>query len=76
MSLEKRLQDMPEGIESQDVKELRQVILRLQKQLKQSKERSEDLVEATHRGAYDAMIALGAVPPVSAPKKDTRKINP
>jgi hypothetical protein len=76
MSLEKRLQDMPEGIESQDVKELRQVILRLQKQLKQSKERSEDLVEATHRGAYDAMISLGAVPPVSTPQKDTRKINP
>jgi len=47
----------------------------LQKQLKQSKERSEDLVEATHRGAYDAMISLGAVPSVSAPQKDTRKIN-
>ena len=37
MSLEKRFEDLPEGIESDDIKELRNVILRIQKQLKQAK---------------------------------------
>jgi hypothetical protein len=39
MSLDKRLEDMPEGIESSDVRELRDVILRLQKQLLKAKTR-------------------------------------
>jgi len=73
MSLEKRLQEMPEGIESEDVKELRQAMLRLQKQLKQSKERNEDLVFATRQAAYDAMLTFGRVDPVPAVEIDKRK---
>jgi hypothetical protein len=72
MSLEKFFEEMPEGVESSDVKELRDVIFRLQKQLKKAKERTEDLVESTYQGAHDAMVSLGKVSPVVAPPKDTR----
>ena len=74
MSLAKRIDDLPEGIESSDVKELRQALLRVQKQLVQAKDRNEQVVEATYRGAYDAMLSMGKVPPVISPKKDTRKV--
>jgi hypothetical protein len=72
MSLDKFFEELPDGAESSDVKELRGVIFRLQKQLKQAKERTEDLVNSTFQGAHDAMISLGKVPPVTAPIKDTR----
>ena len=49
MSLEDQFAEMPEGVESNDVKELRQAMLRLQKQLKQSKERNEEIGRASCR---------------------------
>jgi hypothetical protein len=64
MSLEKQFEEMPEGIESNDVKELRQALLRIQKQLKKTKERTQDLVDVTHQAAYDAMLTVGRVEPV------------
>lgn len=64
MSLEKQFEELPEGIESNDVRELRQALLRLQKQLKKAKERTEDLVEVTQQAAYDAMLTMGAIQPV------------
>lgn len=64
MSLEKQFEEMPEGIESNDVKELRQALLRIQKQLKKAKERTQDLVDVTHQAAYDAMLTVGRVEPV------------
>jgi hypothetical protein len=73
MSLEKSLSELPENIESQDVVELRQALMRLQKQLKQAKERTEDLVSTTHQAAYDAMITMGKVANVPAPVADKRK---
>jgi hypothetical protein len=73
MSLKKQFEDMPENIESQDVKELRQAMLRLQKQLKQSKERNEDLVFATRQAAYDAMLTFGKIDPVPTTQIDKRK---
>jgi hypothetical protein len=63
MSLKDQFDEMPEGVESNDVKELRQAMLRLQKQLKQSKERNEDLVFATRQAAYDAMLTFGKMIP-------------
>jgi len=51
MSIEKRLEELPEGIESSDVRELRNVIMRLQKQLLKAKTKTDDLVEATHQSA-------------------------
>jgi hypothetical protein len=73
MSLEEQFNEMPEGIESKDVKELRQVILRLQKQLKKAKERTEELVETTHQAAYDAMLTYGSIKTVESPAIDKRK---
>jgi hypothetical protein len=73
MSLEDQFAEMPEGVESNDVKELRQAMLRLQKQLKQSKERNEDLVFATRQAAYDAMLTFGKIPPIPAITVDKRK---
>jgi hypothetical protein len=73
MSLKDQFDEMPEGVESSDVKELRQAMLRLQKQLKQSKERNEDLVFATRQAAYDAMLTFGKIPPVPAITIDKRK---
>ena len=58
MTLKDRFDEMPEGIEGDDVKELRQAMLRLQKQLKQSKERNEDLVFATRQAAYLSLIHI------------------
>ena len=74
MSLKNQFDEMPEDIESDDVKELRQAMLRLQKQLKQSKERNEDLVFATKQAAYDAMLTFGKITPVPEIKFDKRKI--
>jgi hypothetical protein len=47
--------------------------MRIQKQLKQAKERTEDLVNTTHQAAYDAMITMGKVSNVPVPATDKRK---
>jgi hypothetical protein len=73
MSLEDQFKNLPPEIESADVKELRQALMRLQKQLRQSKERTQDLVEASHQAAYDAMLTMGKIEPVAIPVADKRK---
>ena len=73
MSIEKRLEELPEGIESSDVRELRNVIMRLQKQLLKAKTKTDDLVEATHQSAYDAMLTYGPIAPVTSPEADKRR---
>ena len=73
MSLKNQLDNLPEEIESQDVKELRSALIRLQKQLRQSKERTQDLVETSHQAAYDAMLTMGKIEPVAVPVADKRK---
>jgi hypothetical protein len=73
MSLEDQFNNMPPEIESQDVKELRSALMRLQKQLRQAKERTQDLVEATHQAAYDSMLTMGKILPVTEPVIDKRK---
>jgi len=72
MSLKDQLDSMPEP-ESQDVKELRQALMRMQKQLRQAKERTQDLVDTTQQAAYDAMLTMGKVQPVQIPAQDKRK---
>lgn len=67
MSLKDQFDEMPEGIESNDVRELRQALIRIQKQLKKAKERTEELVETTQQAAYDAMLTLGEYEPITAP---------
>jgi len=73
MSLDEQFKNMPPEIESQDVKELRSALMRIQKQLRQAKERTQDLVEATHQAAYDAMLTMGKILPVAEPVIDKRK---
>jgi len=73
MSLEEQFSEMPDGIESKDVKELRQALLRIQKQLKKAKERTEELVETTQQAAYDAMLTYGPLKNVTVPEIDKRK---
>jgi len=73
MSLEEQFAEMPEGIESKDVKELRQALLRIQKQLKKAKERTEELVETTQQAAYDAMLTYGPIKNATVPEIDKRK---
>lgn len=72
MSLKDQLDSMPEP-ESQDVKELRQALMRTQKQLRQAKERTQDLVDTTYQAAYDAMLTMGSIQPVQIPAQDKRK---
>lgn len=74
MSLKDQVDNLPENIESQDVKELRSALIRLQKQLRQSKERTQDLVETSHQAAYDAMLTMGKIEPVAVPVADKRKV--
>ena len=75
MALEDRFNALPEGIESEEVGELRRALMRLQKQLLQTKQRTDDLVEVTQQAAYDAMLAMGPIKPVKAPEvpKGTKK---
>lgn len=76
MSLKDQFENLPEEIESQDVKELRSALIRVQKQLRQSKERTQDLVETSHQAAYDAMLTMGKIEPVATPEIDKRKAKP
>ena len=57
-----------------EIVELRKALNNAQKQLSKAKIRNDELVIATQRGAYEAMLALGQVPPVPAPNKDVRKV--
>lgn len=75
MTLEKRLAELPDEISSEDVTELRRALVRTQKQLKESKNRTEELVEATKQAAYDATLAMGPVTDVVSPPVDKRKKN-
>lgn len=71
------LEDLePPVEETADVKLLRSALRRAQSQLLQAKDRTEHLVEVTQQAAFDAMLALGKVPPVPAPPKDKRKTDP
>jgi hypothetical protein len=72
MTLRDQLDNAPPEL-PEEVVELRQIIVRLQKQLKKAKERTEDLVETTQQAAYDAMLSMGKVPPVAAPLVDKSK---
>jgi len=65
VSLSDRLSDIPEGIESDDVIELRKALMRVQKQLLQAKDRTDQLVEVTHQAAHDAVLGMGAIKPVA-----------
>lgn len=60
--------------DEQNSEQLRQVLSRTQRQLAEAKQRNNDLVAATYRGAFDAVMSLPPIKPVTAPKKDVRKV--
>lgn len=59
--------------EEASLDQIRQVLARTQRQLAEAKDRNNQMVEATYRGAFDAVAAMNPIKPVTAPKKDTRK---
>lgn len=67
MTIKERLSEIPEEVASTDVVELRKALVRIQKQLKDAKQRTEELVEATIQAAKDATLAMGAIKPVEPP---------
>lgn len=64
---------LPSPQEWADGEQLRQVVYRLQRQLRDAKDRSSRLVDAAREGAFDAFLSLGKFPPVAPPKPDRRK---
>lgn len=71
-TIKKSLEDMPEGIESQDVKELQKTLMRVQRQFSDHKKKRDDFTQAVVQAAHDAMLSAGPMLPIVAPKKDTR----
>jgi hypothetical protein len=61
MSFEQRLNDLPEGIESSDVVELRRALMNTQKRLLIAKHKIDDLVAATHNASYEATLSAGPI---------------
>jgi hypothetical protein len=55
-----------------EAQELRKVISGLEARLRKAKAKTDDLVAATIDGARNAMLAVGPVPPVKAPARDSR----
>ena len=64
MTLQEQFDETPDELKSENLKELQQAVIRLQKQLKKAKERNEELVEVTKQSAYDAMLSMGEIKPV------------
>lgn len=65
--------DLGEFDDAEEHLGLRQANERLQRQLRDAKNTTQRLVDATKQGAYDAMLAMGSVPEVAAPKPDKRR---
>jgi len=59
--------------EAETVAGLHRINERLQRQLRDAKDRSARMVEAVHQGAMDAFISLGKMPLIPSPAKDRRK---
>ena len=74
MTLKKQLEEIPDEVASSDIVELRKALIRTQKQLKEAKQRTDELVEATIQAAFDATLSMGEIKEVVAPIADKRKI--
>ena len=67
MSLKDDLEQIEKDNDPQ-VTELRKALVHTQKQLAKIKNRQEEITEAVSRAVYEAMLAMGPVKPVEAPK--------
>jgi hypothetical protein len=68
--------DLSEFDEAESILGLQRANERLQRQLKEAKDREQRLVDATLTGAKDAFLATGGVKPVPTPVRDKRKGKP
>ena len=59
--------------EENSTEELRKALSRAQRQLAEAKDRNNQMVDATYRGAFDAVMSMKPIQPVVPPKKDARK---
>ena len=59
-----------------EIVELRRALQRVQKQLQQQKQKTDELVEATIRASYDAMLSMGGIKNIDAVPVDKRKAKP
>src|ERR1035437_3264113 len=55
-----------------ELDELRRAYNTLQTQLRRSKARTEELIDAVYRAAKDTAVVLGNPPPVPKPRRDRR----
>lgn len=68
------LEDLEKPVpETDEMKLLRKSLRNAELALLKAKDRTSQLVEATYQAAFDAMLAMGRVEPVTAPPKDKRK---
>lgn len=72
MSLEDAIKDEVIAADPQ-IAELRKALVNTQKQLQKVKQGREEITEAVSRAVYEAMLAMGPVQPVEAPKFPKRK---
>ena len=69
MSLEKAIK---RADEESTIDDLRDALANTQRQLAKIKKSRDDFTSAVVQAAHDAMLSLGAIPPVPTPKKDVR----
>lgn len=67
MTLKDAFNKQPDELKTENLRELQQAVIRLQKQLKRAKDRNEEFVEVTKQSAYDAMLSMGPIEPVKPP---------
>lgn len=72
VSLDKDLEKLGHDNDPEIV-ELRRALQNAQKQLRQQKNKTDELVEATIQASYDAMLSMGKIKDVTAPTIDKRK---
>lgn len=70
------MSDLGEFHEIDDATELRRQLHQAQTKLRRARNEQAVLIEAVREGARDALVALGPIPKVKAPKADTRKGKP
>jgi hypothetical protein len=68
MTLKEAFDQEPDELKNENIKELQNAFIRIQKQLKKAKERNEELVSVTQQAAYDAMLSLGPLSETPIPK--------
>lgn len=72
MTVSKKKPDLGEFHDLTEAEELRRQLTETQAKLRQTRNQNAALIEAVREGARDALVALGPMPPVKAPKTDKR----